>query len=86
MKHQIELDFAGAVIEATKAIEIDPLNGAAYYLRGYNRFDLQDYVGSIEDLSYCLSLPYPYKSKVYNCRGWCYKILGDYFLFNFLTF
>lgn len=78
MKCQIELDFEGAVAEATKAIELDPMNGAAYYLRGYNRFDLQDYLGSIEDLTHCLTLPYPYKSKVYNCRGWCYKIIGTH--------
>jgi len=77
MKHQIELDFKSAVEEATKAIELEPSNGSAFYLRGYNRFDLQDYDGSIGDLTYCLSLPYPYKSKVYNCRGWCYKIMGE---------
>jgi len=74
---QIQLNFEAAVQEASKAIALDPTNGSAYYLRGYNRFDLQDYTGSIEDLSHCLTLPYPYKSKVLNCRGWCYKICGD---------
>jgi tetratricopeptide (TPR) repeat protein len=77
MKCQIMTDFPGAVEEATKAIAMDPSCGAAYYLRGYNRFDLQDYHGSIDDLSHCLSLLYPYKSKVLNCRGWCYKITGE---------
>jgi len=77
MKFQIQMDFRGAAEEATRAIHLDPLNGAAYYLRGYNRFDLQDYRGAIEDLTHCLSLPYPYKSKVYNCRGWCFKIIGE---------
>jgi tetratricopeptide (TPR) repeat protein len=77
MLYQIQLNFELAVSEASKAIELDPYNGAAYYLRGYNRFDLQDYDGSINDLTYCLTLPYPYKSKVLNCRGWCYKIRGD---------
>lgn len=53
MKSQIEFNFKGtlrsfqkseklgAVYEASRAIELDPYNGAAYYLRGYNRFDLQ---------------------------------------------
>jgi hypothetical protein len=55
MKHQIELDFKSkplvnhlklifnldAVDEASKAISLEPTNGSAYYLRGYNRFDLQ---------------------------------------------
>jgi len=77
MLFQVQLNFEEAVKEASKAIELDPTNGAAYYLRGYNRFDLQDYVGSIADLSHCLILPYPYKSKVLNCRGWCYKIRGE---------
>jgi tetratricopeptide (TPR) repeat protein len=77
MQYQIQLDFQSAVREASKAIELDPANGSAYYLRGYNRFDLQDYDGSIADLSLCLKLPYQYKSKVLNCRGWCYKIRGD---------
>jgi len=77
MKCQILLNFHGAVEEATKAIELDPTCGQAFYLRGYNRFDLQDYKGSIDDLSHCLSLSYPYKSKVLNCRGWCYKIIGE---------
>jgi len=77
MKCQILLDFHGAVEEASKAIALDPSSGAAFYLRGYNRFDLQDYKGSIDDLSHCLSLSYPYKSKVLNCRGWCYKIIGE---------
>jgi len=77
MLYQVQLNFADAVKEASKAIELDPYNGAAYYLRGYNRFDLQDYEGSIADLTYCLQLSYPYKSKVLNCRGWCYKIRGQ---------
>jgi len=77
MLFQIQLNFEEAVKEATKAIELDDTNGSAFYLRGYNRFDLQDYEGSISDLSYCLELPYPYKSKVLNCRGWCFKIRGD---------
>jgi len=77
MKHQINLNYAEAVEEASKVIAMDPMNGSAYYLRGYNRFDLQDYEGSIGDLTYCLQLPYPYKSKVFNCRGWCFKIIGE---------
>ena len=76
MLHQVQLNFSEAVREASEAIRLDPTNGAAYYLRGYNRFDLQDYEGSIADLTCCLQLPYPYKSKVLNCRGWCYKIRG----------
>jgi len=77
MQYQIQLNFEMAVVESSKAIELDPANGSAFYLRGYNRFDLQDYDGSIADLTHCLQLPYPYKSKVLNCRGWCYKIRGD---------
>jgi tetratricopeptide (TPR) repeat protein len=65
------------MILTIQAIELEPNNGAAFYLRGFNRFDLQDYEGSISDLSYCLSMPYPYRSKVLNCRGWCYKVRGD---------
>jgi len=77
MLHQIKLQFQLAVEEASKAIKLDPESGTAFYLRGYNRFDLQDYVGSIADLSKCLELPYPYRGKVLNCRGWCYRITGE---------
>lgn len=77
MLFQIQLEFKSAVEEASKSIELDPYNGAAYYLRGFNRFDLQDYEGSISDLTHCLSLSYPYRSKVLNCRGWCFKVRGD---------
>ncbi len=66
----------GAIQEATKAIALDPENGYAYYIRGFNRFDLQQYEESIEDLTKSLNLPYVYRSRTLNCRGWDYKSLG----------
>jgi tetratricopeptide (TPR) repeat protein len=56
MQDQMEGNFKGAVDQATIVINQEPNNAYAWYLRGYNRFDLNDFLGAIEDLTHALRL------------------------------
>jgi hypothetical protein len=66
----------GAVQAASSAIEMDPQNGYAFYLRGFTKYDLRDYEGSLQDLTTSLQLPSPCRSSALNCRGWVNRAMG----------
>ena len=55
-------DYAGAIIELTEAITIDPKYGKAFANRAAARFNLHDYKGAIADidvaLKYFPNMPY----------------------------
>ena len=40
-------DFTGAIVDYTKAIELNPKYGEAYYFRGVSKYFLDDYTGAI---------------------------------------
>lgn len=42
-------DFAGAIIDCTKAIELEPTNDLAYIYRGHAKRSLKDYAGAMVD-------------------------------------
>ena len=44
-----EKDYTGAIVDFSKAIELDPENKYAYYSRGTAKYELEDYRGAIAD-------------------------------------
>ena len=71
-------DFTGAINSFTQAIELDPNNFKAYYVRGgcYGYF-LKDYPRAIEDFDRAIELR-PGNSWAYLQRGFFYQALKDY--------
>jgi tetratricopeptide (TPR) repeat protein len=55
MKYQNN-DFAGAISDCTKAIELDPTNSLAYLYRGHAKRGLKDYEGAMADYMKCFAL------------------------------
>jgi DNA polymerase-3 subunit epsilon len=82
-KHQYR-DYAGAIIEFNKAIEI-MLNSSDgpwsydYYFRGLSKFEHRDYAGAIEDYTKAIEkVPTVALSWHYNSRGLAKYALKDY--------
>ena len=54
-KHDLQ-DYRGALVDYTKAIELDPTNAAFYNNRSIFKRKLKDYTGSIEDCTEAIDL------------------------------
>jgi len=61
-------DYAGAIADYTKAIELDPNDAKAYYNRGNSKKNLKDYKGAITDYTKAIELKPDYVDAYYN-RG-----------------
>jgi tetratricopeptide (TPR) repeat protein len=61
-------DYAGAVLDYDKAIELNPGDASAYCFRGSAKDDLQDYAGAILDYNKAIELN-PRDASVYFNRG-----------------
>ncbi|MDJ0555159.1 MAG: DnaJ domain-containing protein [Microcoleaceae cyanobacterium MO_207.B10] len=61
-------DYQGAIIDYTKALEINPDWAEVLYHRGFARYKMQDYRGANADYSQALFLD-PYLVEVYYYRG-----------------
>ena len=61
-------NYKGAIVDYTKAIELDPDYADAYLLRGGSKFKLQDYKGVIADLNKAIELN-PEYADAYLLRG-----------------
>ena len=69
-------DYLGAIIEFTKAIEIDENYIDAIIQRGYSKAILKDYKGAIEDFNKTIELDA--ESRIYSARGRSKKNLLDF--------
>ena len=49
-------DYYGAIADYTKAIEINPNDGDAYYNRGASKGDIEDYYGAIADFTKAIDI------------------------------
>jgi tetratricopeptide (TPR) repeat protein len=49
-------DYKGAIVDYTKAIEINPDNAETYYNRGLAKDDLEDYKAAIADYTKAIDL------------------------------
>jgi tetratricopeptide (TPR) repeat protein len=70
-------DYAGAVQEFKKAIELNPGYMNAYNNRGRAEMELKDYAGAIQDFNKAIELNSSY-TDAYNNRGFAEMELKDY--------
>jgi len=61
-------DYKGAILDYTKAIELNPKDSEAYYNRGTAKHKLQDYRGATQDYNKAIELN-PKDSEAYYNRG-----------------
>lgn len=71
-------DYRGAIIDFTKAIEINPNLAQAYCRRGSTKIDLKDYQGAIIDLNKAIELS-PNYSEALRFRSQAKHNLKDYY-------
>ncbi len=69
-------DYAGAIDDYNKAIELNPNYAIAYYNRGGAKYDLKDYAGAIEDYNKAIELDQKCKH-FYYFRAKSKKEIGD---------
>jgi tetratricopeptide (TPR) repeat protein len=70
-------DYAGAISDYTKAIELDPNYAEAYYARGLMMHFLKDYLGAITDYTKAIEI-YPSHASANYRRGKVKYILEDF--------
>ena len=70
-------DYARAIADFDRAIEIDPGSASAYYNRGIVYNAMRDYARAIADFDRAIEID-PGRANVYNNRGVAYEALGDY--------
>lgn len=72
-------DFGGAIMDYTKAIELYPKYGMAYYFRGICKDAIKDLVGAKEDFTKAIALTaIERRGFIYYRRGHCLVELEDY--------
>lgn len=69
-------DYQGALVDYTKAIELDPNFVIAYYNRGRAYYDLVSYDLAIADYFKAIALD-PNFAPAYHSRGFAYQQKGD---------
>ena len=70
-------DFYGAIVDYTKAIEINPNDDYAYYNIGLAKNNLEDYKGAIADYTKAIEIN-PNNDYAYSKRGLSKYNLEDY--------
>jgi tetratricopeptide (TPR) repeat protein len=71
-----EKNFEKAVLDLSKAIELNPNNARYYFFRGDVYYRMKDFISSLTDLSKGLKI-YPYATDVYFLKGLMKSELGD---------
>ena len=69
-------DYKGAIVDYTKAIEINPNYSEAFNYRGHAKYYLQDYTGAITDYNTAIELNQKY-AEAYRNRGWARIFLRE---------
>jgi len=70
-------DYNGAIVDFSKAMEIDPKNARAYFGRGNSKYFLQDFTGAITDLTTGIEIEHDIPGTHY-IRGMAKYGLKDY--------
>ena len=73
----IQSDYAGAMADSSRAIELDPDNAQAYYTRGVANSNLGDHRGAIADCNRAIEID-PGYANAYNNRGNAKFVLDDH--------
>lgn len=69
-------DYKGAIVDYTKALELDPLSSRAYALRSWVKVTLGDYRGAIIDDNTAIEIDSK-NGNAYLCRGMAWQGLGN---------
>ena len=69
-------DYQGAIADLTQALQLNPNNLEAYYLRANAYYHLENYQGAIADFTQAITLNPDYVG-AYTGRGIAYLNLGD---------
>ena len=69
-------DHHGAILDYTKAIEINPNDAKAFLNRGYSKAELKNHYGAISDFTKAIRID-PRYADAYINRGIDKKIIGD---------
>ena len=69
-------DYYGAIIDFTKAIEINPNGSNAYYNRAWNKDEIGDYYGAISDYTEAIKID-PNDTELYVNRSIEKEQIGD---------
>lgn len=70
-------DYAGAILEYNKVIELDSSNYKAYTNRGTCKRNMQDFIGAIQDYNKAIEID-PTHSMQFSARAFAKSQLGDY--------
>ena len=69
-------DHYAAIVDYTKAIDIDPKNDDAFYNRGNSKIEIKDYYGAIADYTKAIDID-PQYSNAFKNRSISKKNIGD---------
>jgi tetratricopeptide (TPR) repeat protein len=72
-----ETDFAGALADLNRSLQLDEKNAEAWYFRGTVKGLTNDYTGAIADLNQSLKLD-PANAEAYSARGMAKFGANDY--------
>lgn len=70
-------DHENAIVQLSRAIDLDPTDGNYYIQRGESKRKTGDLRGAIKDYTECVELS-PMYSYGYSQRGWAKEMMGDY--------
>ncbi|MEL6676832.1 MAG: tetratricopeptide repeat protein [Bacteroidota bacterium] len=70
-------DFAGAAVDFSMVLKLNPGNDAAYFNRGFTRLKMGEFMGAIQDFSLAIDIN-PTKPEAYYHRGRSKLGLEDY--------
>lgn len=56
LKKERNKDYQGAIEDYTRAINIDPKSGLAFYNRGVVKYEIKDYYGAIADYTNAIAI------------------------------
>jgi tetratricopeptide (TPR) repeat protein len=76
MTVKTQKNYKGAIIDYTKAIEINPNNTKVYYNRGFLKVKLKDNYGAISDFTKAIEINHNY-GRAYGNRGIAKENIGD---------
>lgn len=75
--HYIMKNFEAAIVDLSKAIEMEPNDAKAIEMRGVSKFSLKDYRGAIQDYSKVITMKPSFVDQAYCNRGVAKFFLND---------
>lgn len=70
-------DYDGAIVDFSRAIELDPGNSRHYLMRGNAKKQQRDYAGAIADYTRAIEFERDYKEVMFTARAGARELTGD---------